>query len=176
MVAIQTNRFRLVTQNSMAGQLPLNKIDHWHPHQDFNATSAEILHVHNTIRVIDWSKKTFHSYVKSIETLLLGNFRDVINKCHTNKTTIPPCWIEHTSYQWRMLALVRDFHDHMCGRDQTHYIRTDDCRRFLTCVLRGLHLKSFPKPVHRLLGGENAPRKFIHPRFIRFNSRQFDRL
>jgi len=116
------------------------------------------------------NKETFHAYFKNIEKVLLKNFCHTINKCHKNKTTLPNWWIEHTNRQWRMLALIRDFHDHMCGRDRKHHIRTDDCRRFIPCVMQGLLLKTFSKPVHRLLSGENAPREFTHPQFVKFNS------
>lgn len=170
MMVLHPKPLKLVTTKTVNNQPNINKMSSWRPHRDFNASLEEIQYVHELTRKITWTKETFHAYFKGIEKLLLENFRDIINTCYTNKTAMPNGWIEHTNRQWRMLALIRDFHDHMCGRDRKHYIRTDDCRRFLSCVMRGLSLKAFPKPVHRMLSGENAPRKFIHPQFVKFNS------
>jgi hypothetical protein len=141
----------------------------WRPSKEFRATSDEIQYVQNLDKSIIWCKDTFHTYFKNIEKILLENFRDIINKCHKCGIEISHKLIDQITPQWHMLALIRDFHDHMCGRDRTHYIRTDDCRRFLSCVLKGLKIQEFSKPVHRLLCGENAPRRFVHPRFIKFN-------
>jgi hypothetical protein len=170
MVTLQSKPLKLTTNNAVNTQSNINNIDRWHPSRYFKASLEEIHYVYEITQKITWKKETFHEYFKSIEKLLLENFRDIINMCYANNTTIPCEWIDNTNQQWRMLALIRDFHDHTCGRDRKHYIRTDDCRRFLSCVIRGLSLTSFSKPVHRLLCGENAPRKFIHPQFVKFNS------
>ena len=167
MAVLHPKPLKLATTKRGNNQPNINKMSSWRP--DFNASLKEIDCVRKITRN-NWTKETFHAFFKGIEKSLLENFRDTINTCYTNKTTMPNGWIEHTNRQWRMLALIRDFHDHMCGRDRKHYIRTDDCRRFLSCVVRGLSLTAFPKPVHRLLCGENAPRKFIHPQFVKFNS------
>lgn len=147
-----------------------NKISKWKPSHQFNASSEEMQYIKNISKCITWSKESFHTYFKRTEKMLLENFRDTINKFYINNIIIPDKWINHTKHQWRMLALIRDFHDYMCGRDQKHCIRTDDCRRFISCVVKGLKHSTFSKPVHRLLCGKNAPRKFVHPQFVKFNS------
>jgi predicted transcriptional regulator len=147
-----------------------NKIARWQPSRYIKATNVEIKHIHTTIKKISWSKDAFHKYFKGVENALLCEFRDAINTCYLNQITIPDEWVANTTHQWRTLALIRDFHDYMCGRDKKHYIRTDDCRRFISCAMRGMSSNSFPKPVYRLLCGDSAPRKFIHPQFIKFNS------
>jgi hypothetical protein len=165
----QMSQAKLRSILSNTNKLNITQMERWKPHKDFRTTPDEIEYIHEIIENRNWIKDTFHTYFKRIETSLLENFRDVINISHKTDKTIPIEWIDHSKNQWRILALIRDFHDHMCGRDQKHYIRTDDCRRFLQCVIRGLTIDSFPKPVYRLLCGENAPRGFKHPRFIEFN-------
>ena len=153
----------------------------WHPHKDFKVTQYEIEYIKKYINYIktiscdktkhsiQWEKRMIHAYFKNVEQDLLINFRDKINMCYIYKETISEEWIDDMKYQWRMLALLRDLHDHMCGRDATHHIRTDDCRRFMKCALNGINNKHFSKPVHRLLCGENAPLQFKHPLFTQFN-------
>jgi hypothetical protein len=140
------------------------KANCWVPHRDFKATSDEI---HNVLLYTNqWCKNKFHKYIKTVESQLLSNFRNMMNNCHISISK--PNW-DLIKKRWRKLALFRDFHDYMCGRDRKHYIRTDDCRRFVLGITKGLESNEFIKPVHRLLNGENAPRKFIHPLFIDFN-------
>lgn len=144
------------------------KAENWTPHKDFKATYKEI---DDVLRYADqWGKNTFHRQFKNTESGLLSNFRNMINQCYLRQCTSPfRCWLLTNPSQWRTLALLRDFHDYMCGRDYKHYIRTDDCRRFVMGITKGLGKEKFIKPVHRLLSGENAPRRFTHPLFVAFN-------
>jgi hypothetical protein len=151
----------------MASTMFLKKSQSWIPHKDFKATSDEI---DGVLEYADqWSKNKFHKYFKTIESHLLTNFRNTINQCYKRCKLLETEWISTTQMQWRILALFRDFHDYMCGRDHKHYIRTDDCRRFVLGITKGLKSKKFIKPVRRLLSGENAPRNFTHPLFVEFN-------
>lgn len=166
MVIAQSSKMNSVSQP------PKNsKIIQWKPNKDFKANPDEIEYILNIAVEIKWRKSNFHHYFKNIEAKFLENFRDTVNQSYLNDTPIPTEWINYMKFQWRMLALLRDFHDFMCGRDKKHYIRTDDCRRFLSCASRGLIDTKFSKPVHRLLCGENAPQKFIHPKFLQFNKK-----
>lgn len=146
----------------------INKSQDWVPHTDFKSNHAEINDV--LLYTDQWCKNEFHQYIKTVESHLLSSFRDMMNKCYNKQREYPkPDWILTTQEKWRSLALFRDFHDYMCGRDHKHYIRTDDCRRFVLGITRGLKSNNFIKPVHRLLNGESAPRAFTHPAFVVFN-------
>ena len=150
----------------------LHMIQKWQPSSTFNATPAEI----HTVREIgiteNWNKTAFHGYFKTIETNLLIQFRNYANEHFEAQTHMPDYindeWFVENAGKWKLLALLRDFHDHMCNRDKKHYIRTDDCRRFIPCIIRGIDSGVFAMPVHRLLNGDTAPRKFTHPWFLQF--------
>jgi hypothetical protein len=141
----------------------------WKPKTKYQVKSEDLEFIRTNINVRNWKKDSFHLYFKSLEQFLLKSFRDTINTCHIKKSAPNFDWVKCASTEWMRLALMRDYHDHMCGRYDKHYIRTDDCRRFIECALKGLKTKIFSKPVHRILCGENAPRQFIHPLFTRFN-------
>jgi hypothetical protein len=139
----------------------------WTPHKDFDASNKEIAYVLHVTKQLCGNK--LHKYFKTVESCLLSTFRDMMNNIHEHHKLQELDYILTTQKQWRLLALLRDFHDYMCGRDIKHYIRTDDCRRFVVGVSKGLKSNKFIKPVYRLLDGENAPRNFTHPLFIIFN-------
>jgi hypothetical protein len=147
---------------------PKEKMYLWVPYSCLNVNIYEKIYVWEFVQNIGWSKNTFHKYFKNIEKMLLENFRNVVNNL-INSKTLPLQWKLQMESQWRMMAIFRDFHDFMCGRDKNHYIRTDDCRRFMSGVEKGMKNKHFIKPVHRILCGENAPKKFIHSLFKQFN-------
>jgi len=147
----------------------INYISNWIPNELIEATSDEIEIVHFIIKQKQWTKESLHRYFKHVESILLENFRDAVNKSHIRKIIIPESWFDTMNEQWRLLALLRDFHDHACGRDVTHCVRTADCARFLSYALSGIKVNKFPKPVIRLLCGDNAPKGFIHPSFRQFN-------
>lgn len=150
--------------------MQLLKIYTWKPHRTLNATCDEIQYIWDFAKQVGWNKITFHKYFKNVEKTLLENVRNTINMLHEqNSNTIPEKWFEYMKIQWHMVSLFRDFHDFMCGRDKKHYIRTDDCRRFMSGIEKGLNTLKFIKPVHRVLCGENAPKKFTHPLFTQFN-------
>lgn len=140
----------------------------WQPHRDFHISDREYADVVKFIRM--YLPKTNHGvykYYKDHERKMLKSFRDYINTCidrHPSKE-----WISESKSQWRRLALIRDYYDHICGRDATHRIRTDDCRRFINCAIKGLKGKKIANPVVRILSGKTAPRQFKHPLFVRFN-------
>lgn len=140
----------------------------WDPYSCLNVSDAEKIYVWNFINQPGWTKNTFHKYFKNIEKILLENLRDMINNLGNSKS-LPKQWESQMSKQWRMVSIFRDFHDFMCGRDKKHYIRTDDCRRFIRGIGKGLKNKKFIKPVHRILCGENAPKQFTHALFKQFN-------
>jgi hypothetical protein len=142
----------------------------WKPDDILKANSDEIKYVLDFSDSKGWSKNTFHKYFKSIEKKLLEKIRNMIN-CMHNKgiKKLPDVWFNYMKSQWHMMTLFRDFHDFMCGRDKKHYIRTDDCRRFIIGIKNGLKVSKFIKPVHRILCGENAPKQFKHSLFIQFN-------
>lgn len=147
-----------------------SKIRDWVPHARLKATSSEIYYITNYAAQNGWYKKTFHIYFKNMEKELLKNVRNTINIMHViNIKKIATVWFVYMKKQWHMISLFRDFHDFMCGRDKKHYIRTDDCHRFINGLEKGLVESKFIKPVHRILCGENAPKKFIHPLFTQFN-------
>jgi hypothetical protein len=151
----------------------MKKIQNWQPPILFNATPFEINCVKEIGIVEKWDKTTFHMYFKSMEKHLLLQFRDYINEHYYSQTHLPDyvndIWFMKNDIKWKMIALMRDFHDYMCNRDKKHYIRTDDCRRFISCVISGVESGIFPMPVHRLLKGDTAPFKFIHPLFTQFS-------
>lgn len=146
----------------------VSKINKWNPLEVFMATDIEVIETREIIKSINWSKKETHLQFKKVEKSLLIHFRNYINSCR-RLNHIPVEQLIEINTQWRRLALVRDLHDYLCGRDKKHHIRTDDCRRFISCVIKGLHMSEFSKPVARLLCGENAPREFTHPAFVQFN-------
>jgi hypothetical protein len=147
---------------------PKGKMYLWVPHLHLNVSIYEKKYIWGFIQTIGWSKNAFHKYFKNIEKELLENLRNILNNLDNSKT-LPVQWKLQMKNQWRMLAIFRDFHDFMCGRDEKHYIRTDDCRRFMIGIEKGLEKKNFIKPVHRILCGENAPKKFMHSLFKQFN-------
>ena len=140
----------------------------WVPYQCLNVNICEKNYVWTFVKNTGWSKNIFHNYFKNIEKILLENLRNVVNSIDNTKH-LPEEWKSQMESQWHMVAIFRDFHDFMCGRDEKHYIRTDDCRRFMGGIEQGLKKKQFIKPVHRILCGENAPKKFIHSLFKQFN-------
>jgi hypothetical protein len=140
----------------------------WTPYSCLNINIHEKKYVWEFVQTMGWSKNIFHKYFKNIEEKLLENLRNVVNNL-VNSKTLPVQWKLQMKSQWRMMAIFRDFHDFMCGRDKKHYIRTDDCRRFMVGIEKGIEKKHFIKPVHRILCGENAPKKFIHSLFKQFN-------
>ena len=145
----------------------LEKIYLWKPSINLNALHTEMQYIIALVEKIGWSRNSFHKYFKDIEKKLLENLRNTINNIQNNK--LPNKWINYMTLQWHMMALFRDFHDYMCGRDKKHYIRTDDCRRFIIGIENGLSTSKFIKPVHRILCGENAPKQFSHKLFKQFN-------
>lgn len=148
----------------------LEKMYLWEPDKNLNALYEEIQYVIDYAKKNGWTKNTFHDYFKSIEKILLENLRNTINTMHKNNINkLPEQWINYMKLQWHMMSLFRDFHDYMCGRDKKHYIRTDDCRRFIIGIERGLSTAKFIKPVHRILCGENTPKQFTHKLFKQFN-------
>lgn len=148
----------------------MKKIHDWVPNSSLNASYVEIKYVLDFVINVGWVKNSFHTYFKSIEKGLLENIRDMINYIHEHRIKyLPNTWINYMKLQWHMVALFRDFHDYMCGRDKKHYIRTDDCRRFIIGIEKGLKTSKFIKPVHRILCGENAPKQFTHYLFTQFN-------
>ena len=144
-------------------------IHNWKPNELIKATLDEMYIIHFIIKGKTWTKESLHSYFKNVERILLENFRDVVNKSYINKIIISESWFNTMNEQWRLLALLRDFHDHACGRDVSHRVRTADCARFLSYALNGINVNKFSKPVIRLLCGNNAPKDFIHPSFRQFN-------
>lgn len=144
-------------------------IHNWEPNELIEATSGEMEIVYSIIKGKQWTKDSLHRYFKNVENILLENFRDAVNKSHIRGIEIPESWFVTMNEQWRLLALLRDFHDHACGRDTSHRVRTADCARFLSYALNGIKVNKFPKPVIRLLSGNNAPKGFIHPSFRQFN-------
>lgn len=151
----------------------MKKIQSWQPNNLFNATPLEIDYIREIGITEKWNKTTFHEYFKSIEAHLLIQFRNYVNKHNGAQTyildSVHDDWFIENLIKWKILALLRDFHDHMCDRDQKHYIRTDDCRRFMPCVISGFESGIFARPVHRLLKGDTAPYKFTHPLFTQFS-------
>ena len=144
-------------------------IYNWEPNELIEATSDEMEIIHFIIKGKTWTKESLHRYFKHVESILLENFRDAVNKSYIKNIIIPESWFNTMNEQWRLLALLRDFHVHACGRDASHRVRTADCSRFLSYALSGIKVNKFPKPVIRLLCGDNAPKGFIHPSFRQFN-------
>lgn len=140
----------------------------WVPYPYLNVNIYEKKYVWEFVKTLGWSNHTFHKYFKNIEKKLLENLRNEVNNLN-NSQTLPIQWKLHMKRQWRMLSIFRDFHDFICGRDEKHFIRTDDCRRFMNGIEKGMIENHFIKPVHRILRGENSPKKFIHPLFKQFN-------
>ena len=152
----------------LSNREPPNKFDGWSPKPSFKATEQDCLYMWNVVYL--WDKTTFHITLKNFEIALLKDFSDMINRLYKScDDNILNDWINTSTKYWRRLALIRDYQDYKCGRDSTHYIRTDDCRRFVSCVSHGIKSGLLPKPVYRLLGGTTSPRKFSHPLFTRFN-------
>ncbi len=142
----------------------------WEPPSDFRIKTNEYNEVVEFIQTyLPSTTHGIYKYYKDHERKLLQSFRNYINTCVERHPSVE--WIKCTKFQWRRLALVRDYYDHMCGRDASHYIRTDDCRRFINCVIKGLKTKKLAKPVVRILSGKTAPRYFKHPLFVKFNKR-----
>jgi hypothetical protein len=166
-------------------EICIKKIKMWYPNNLFNATEEEIkytkslglfLITNNTptkqdvlnIHIVKWDNKIIHKYFKNIEKQLIIKLCYGINNMGYHNDKIPTKLLIYMNYQWRMLALLRDMHDYICERDSTHHVRTDDCRRFMRCLVKGLETNKFAKPVHRILN--NIPQlQFTHPIFIRFN-------
>jgi hypothetical protein len=140
-------------------------MQYWRPPHAFQASDDDYYHVLSIPEAQTWTKPAFHAYFKRVELNLLKKFRKTINSGDkpTNKQT------HAMQRDWRRLALLRDYHDYMCERDRKHHIRTDDCRRFIACVLKGIMHGRFAMPVTRMLTGCGAPRGFTHPRFVQFN-------
>ena len=140
----------------------------WKPHEYFNATQDEVNEIINFITKMKWSKTDFHKYFKQYENNLINKVKDIINKSHKENNVIQHSCFEELRNEWRKLALMRDFHDYVCGRDDTHHIRTDDCRRFINGIQKILNSNIYIKPVYRLLSDKQT-KKFTHPKFTRFN-------
>ena len=138
----------------------------WVPNKKFNATEKEVEYI--ILYTKGFEKKEVYCKIKYIEKKLLKMFQKEINRFYKNKE-LCGYWIDNMKYQWRMLALLRDFYDFKCVRDKTHYIRTDDCRRFINCVLDGLKNNKFSNPVKRILSNSTNSYSFIHPNFVQFN-------
>jgi hypothetical protein len=138
----------------------------WKPPRTFNAKQSEINQIIATKQCKNWDSRMFHRYFKRREIKCLRKFKKIINTKITLKL------INEMNHEWRYLGLMRDFHDHMCGRDAKHHIRTDDCRRFIPCVIKGLNSGNFARPVHRLLTGATSPLGFTHSKFKQFNKRK----
>jgi hypothetical protein len=142
----------------------------WKPCNLLNVGRQERLDILYSIKQMVLTPNEFHDQFKEIEKKLLIHTRDYINNIHEYKIyTLCDNWVAYMKSRWRMVAIFRDFHDFICGRDSKHYIRTDDCRRFMLGVINGINTKTFIKPVYRLLCGNTAPNKFKHPLFIKFN-------
>jgi hypothetical protein len=151
-------------------QILIYQINDWVPDISFIHNTYLITKIKDNIK--EWSNKTFYLYLKNIEEMALIEFKETINKIHTNDGDQDQTFnmLNKLNDRWVYLALLRDFHDFMCGRDVKHYIRTDDCRRFIKCVINGMYYNTtFAKPVYRLLEGDYAPKKFKHKRFLIFN-------
>ena len=146
----------------------------WKPSKNFNITQNDIS---ATIKdgLERWKMGSLHEYFKKTEAILLTSFMEYVNHCHKNDVDIfhDIKWMTRNIIQGKKLALLRDFHDYMCDRDEKHHIRTDDCRRFMTCVIRGIKQPTFAMPVHRMLRGDTSPSNFTHPRFIKFNDKSY---
>lgn len=136
----------------------------WWPCVYVNFTQSDIQKIIDVARSVNWSKMLFHKYFKNIEKNLLIELRDAINKNLLHQE-----FIKYMSDRWRLVALLRDFHDYIYGRDNKHYIRTDDCRRFIDCIEHGMRVGVFTKPIHRILCKKDTPGGFTHPLFKQFN-------
>ena len=142
----------------------------WKPHTNFHIKNTEYNIVVEFIQShLPHTEHCIYKYYKEYERNLLKSFRNYINTC-INRCPSKE-WIANAKFQWRRLALIRDYYDHICCRDESHYIRTDDCRRFINCVIKGLKTKKLSNPVVRILSGKTAPRYFKHPLFVKFNKR-----
>jgi hypothetical protein len=151
-------------------------INDWKPYYLLNTSDDNRLIIINYIKKVGWSRNKFHDYFKRIEELLLLKIQDMINinlgsyevNSPKKNKKIKNFWCD-MELQWEAIALLRDFHDYMCGRDKKHNIRTDDCYRFIHGIRNGIATKKFIKPVCRILCGETSSRKFTHPLFTQFN-------
>jgi hypothetical protein len=164
----------LMTNNKTAhqkdNQIVNYKINDWVPDISFIHNTYLITKIKDNIK--EWYNKPFYLYLKNIEETILIKFRETINKIHADNSNRDQTFniLNKLNDIWVYLALLRDFHDFMCGRDVKHYIRTDDCRRFIKCIINGMYYNTtFAKPVYRLLEGDYAPKKFKHKRFLIFN-------
>lgn len=83
-------------------------------------------------------------------------------------------WYESMSYVWKKLALMRDFHDHMCGRDKKHETRIKACYNFLPTVKYTMEhldeIKRLSNTIPIILRTKNVKYTFIHPVFEQFNN------
>ena len=143
------------------------KLNNWQPHEYFNATKQEILHIVNTYNKKKKGGKDFHKYLKIMENKLIHDLKIKVDQCHD---TPKQSWFDLNRSLWRNLALLRDLHDFICGRDKKHHIRTDDCRRFIPGIIKLFNKNIVINPVYRILTGCKKPNKFIHPLFIQFNN------
>ena len=149
---------------------PSNAINGWAPHSKFKATDQDILYVENNCSKFGDSKQQFHAFLKFLEVTLLEEFSYMINQSYLKgNNNIIWNWIGSATVNWRRLALVRDYHDHRCVRDNTHHVRTDACRKFVSDVMNGMNDGYFSKYVDMILSGKTCPRQFVHPVFKIFN-------
>lgn len=97
---------------------------------------------------------------------LIHNLKFKVNQCYS----IPErSWFELNKSLWCNLALLRDLHDFICGRDEKHHIRTDDCRRFIPGIIKLFNENIVIKPVYRILYNKKKSNKFTHSLFLQFN-------
>ena len=158
------------TEDSPSG---ISVIRNWLSESCLSLTKYEQEYITKHIKKKGWDKRNFYSYFKNAENDLLIFLKNSINKLDA-LADLPEWWYVFMEAQWRMVAVFRDFHDSMCGRDEKHHIRTDDCRRFVSGIKSGIKTGEFPKPVHRILRGNisNKPTdKFTHPNFVQFNEK-----
>jgi hypothetical protein len=153
--------------------LEIQKINEWVPNDLLNANETEKRNIINFIKKYGWSKLSLHTYFKNMEIILLTNMQNTLNSIfYVDKfkeiDILNNYWNE-IELQWKTIALLRDFHDHMCGRDKNHHIRTDDCNRFIHGIKKGINTHKFIKPVYRILNGCEKSFSFKHPLFKQFN-------
>lgn len=138
----------------------------WTPHEFFNASEKEIVQVIKTYYDTQKKEKNFYEYFKNMEKKLIYNLKLKVNQCYN----IPEkSWFELNKSLWRNLALLRDLHDFICGRDKKHHIRTDDCRRFIPGIIKLFNENIVINPVYRILYNKKNENKFTHPLFLQFN-------
>jgi hypothetical protein len=155
----------------LSASKPANVINVWSPHRRFKATWRDRRYVEDNCFNFGKSVNQFHAFLKFLEVTLIEEFSDMINQSYLKgNNNIIWNWIDNATVDWRRLALVRDYHDHRCGRDKTHHVRTDACRRFVSDVMNGMNIGYFSKYVDMILSGKTCPRQFVHPAFKIFNT------